>query len=135
MSAAFLLYRAPRVLTLAEKARFDEVAALLPARVLQGKSQDAEAAGALLRVWTHKGAEPEPTIRGSSGRWIAFVGNPAGTSGAVYDLASKFVDTGELRLAERLSPPFAAVAHLGDGDIEVAVDRIGLQHVYVAEED
>lgn len=142
MAAALLLAWNPNGLDPAALARFEDVSAAMPRRVREMTADDTVAPRLRLRAWSHALAfSGAPPANGSPGVWLTAVGNPtradlsdmqghAALGRLLAECRQTFAGT-----VETLSPPFALVYSPGDeGPIEVAVDRAGVQHLYLRSE-
>lgn len=117
--------------------RFERVAAEFPARVRRMDSDEHGGSRFRIRTWTHAaavgaGVERRP----ATGAWAVVLGNPAGAPLAgvpAADVPARVLAGGP-DVLERLSPPFAvALSERADGEVHVAVDRCGIQHLYLRE--
>ena len=143
MPAALLIAFHPEGIAGARLDRFERVCASMPARVRDMAACDHATGQARLRTWSHGLAlGAAPAVDPASGAWLAVVGNPGRD-----DLSALEGDTVLARLLadfrrapeatlDSLSPPFAlAWSAGGSAPVNVAVDRCGLQHLYLREED
>lgn len=134
MSAAALLvaWRADG-LRAETAAAFDRVMAAFPVRVRALPCEDRTDPEARIRAWVLPGHPTGAAVADLGlGGWIAAAGNPTPSAGAL-DLGAVAADLA--RRLDTLSPPFALIVREGgDAALHVAVDRCGLQHLYLRRE-
>jgi asparagine synthase (glutamine-hydrolysing) len=137
MPAALLLAFRPTGLGPADGAAFETVAAAFPERVRAMRRDDLDEDRLLLRVWSHDAGVGDGIERApATGGWAAVLGNPS--SAALAGVDARAVPRRVLELGagalDALSPPFAlALRERAGGPVHVAVDRCGIQHLYVRE--
>jgi asparagine synthase (glutamine-hydrolysing) len=142
MPAALLLAHHPDGVADARMDRFERVNAAMPELVRLMDRHDHVAPRTRIRTWSHPRSLQGGCAEGAPGGWLTAVGNPtrAGLAGLPGDavlahLLADFTADPEGALAS-LSPPFAlAWSNRAGGPVNVAVDRCGLQHLYLREED
>jgi asparagine synthase (glutamine-hydrolysing) len=142
MPAALLLAHHPDGVADARQDRFERVSAAMPELVRRMERHDHAAPRTRIRTWSHARSLQGGCAEGGAGGWLTAVGNPtrAGLAGLpgqalLAQLVADFTADPEGALAS-LSPPFALA--WSDRDrrvVNVAVDRCGLQHLYLREED
>lgn len=122
----------PDGLTAAGDAAFERVAAAFPARVRALEAHDRASHGCRARAWTTPGASAPHADDPASGSWLMSVGNPTGADDGDGLLRACLASVAGAH--DALSPPFGLVFADGrDGAVHVAVDRCGLQHLYMRE--
>jgi asparagine synthase (glutamine-hydrolysing) len=129
MPAALLLVHRPAGRDDALDAAFERVAAAFPATVRDMAADDYADGAVRVRTWTHDSAVGRGIER-QGDAWAAVLGNPtrAGLPGPA-EIPARILADGPGGL-DSLSPPFAVAMTDGAG-VRVAVDRCGLQHLYV----
>jgi asparagine synthase (glutamine-hydrolysing) len=143
MPASLLLAWHPAGIAGDRLERFERVASAMPKRVREMAAYDHGSAHSRVRVWTHRLAlGAAPAVDPTSGAWLTAIGNPsradlAGLEGdaVMARLLHDCRDSLDETLAG-VSPPFGLVYSGGaTAPIHVTVDRCGLQHLYLREED
>jgi asparagine synthetase B (glutamine-hydrolysing) len=138
MAAALLLIWRRHDLRPADHERFELAAAAFPRVVRCMRSCDVRGERHLIRTWTHHAAFASgPATDRNAESWLAVTGNPSRPSlgdgdRAVDRLLAECSTDLDATLAT-LSPPFA-LAHWQRDRLRIAIDRCGLQHMYVREE-
>jgi hypothetical protein len=136
MPSALLLAWAPELPEGRLDAAFTAVAAAMPPELQRGARDDRRAEGLRLTTWAHPSAFGAGIVDSQrAGSSLALLGNPPIGDGP-EDLAALLasLDAAFEEGVDGLSPPFAVVHLPGPGgEPRVAVDRLGLQHVYLHE--
>jgi asparagine synthase (glutamine-hydrolysing) len=116
-----------------EELEFEGVAGAFPGRTDGLATSERRTTACRVRAWAAPGERPSGAHDPETGSWIESVGNPtrsagAGEAGAI--LHACLASVGDAH--DGLSPPFALVFADGrDGTVHVAVDRCGLQQLYL----
>jgi hypothetical protein len=143
VSAGLLLLHRPTDVTADDWQAFDRVVASFPRRITRGVCRRLGSRRTILAVWSHDLSRSGGLLQDErTGDWIALVGNPARADLRNVDgdsllriLLGEFQEKGA-DFVSSLSPPFAlALGEGASGAVRVVVDRCGLQHLYVADQD
>ena len=136
MPAALLLAFRPDGLEDRHAASFERVAAAFPDEVRSLPADDLTEATARVRAFSHDAGVGHGVERAHDA-WAVVLGNPTRADLASVPAAerpARILAGGGAGLAT-LSPPYAVVLKEREGaPVEVAVDRCGLQHLYLREE-
>jgi asparagine synthetase B (glutamine-hydrolysing) len=117
--------------------QFERVAGAFPSTVRGMQAQDLRRDRSLLRTWSHPAAFAVGPVTDGAGGWLTVTGNPSRTGlgegqAALTRLLAECSANVDRTLAT-LSPPYALL--FGNRtELTVAVDRCGLQHLYVREQ-
>ncbi len=136
MPAALLLAWHPLELGAEARAGFGRVAAAFPRRVRAMTAHDVDERDVQLRTWTHGAAiGGPPATDAATGSWCTATGNPTRRGGRRVDSLAVLLDDCERSITDAvrsLSPPFALIYRdARERTVHVAVDRCGLQHLYL----
>lgn len=136
MPAALLLAWHPSELGAEARSAFERVAGGFPRRVRAMTAHDVDERAVLLRTWTHDAAVGgAPANDRATGSWLTTTGNPTRPGLHGDDVLERLLDDCARSVADALdalSPPYALVYRDGrDSSLHVAVDRCGLQHLYL----
>lgn len=138
MAAALLVMWCRDGVDAAHGERFERVAGAFPRAVRAMPSEELSGERYRVRTWSHPAAfAGEPATDPQAGSWLAACGNPSRPGlgdgdGALGRLLAECSADLEGTVGT-LSPPFVLV-HGEPDQIHVAVDRCGLQHLYVRED-
>jgi asparagine synthase (glutamine-hydrolysing) len=136
MPAALLLAFRPNGLEERHAAAFERVLAALPDGVRSLRADELVEPGVRVRAFSHDAGVGDGVERAGDG-WAVVLGNPTRADLASVPAAAipaRILEGGRDGL-DTLSPPYAIVLReRAGGPVHVAVDRCGLQHLYLREE-